>query len=304
MFRPGLNKWKVMVEDKNDFTKLIEIKKDDSIYEQYKDLIEESCFAGNEIELNNFKIQNCIRLFPHDSDTSGFFITVIKKISSLTSLDKPPRNKTAIKEQQFTFIKDNIEIAKWITDYYGLVPNFPIDQLVTQSGIAKKINLVSKGVLNVLNSDKRNQLKLITFGVKIFALNKRKVDEDFCQYRLCQDGLIYLIPFITKRIFFCDQDFLIKILKEVDIKITDLEDIEMRENLEKTTTGCIILVNVKNKPQYSDITKYDYDNYITYLRDNYVDSLCCYVSSYRVSSMINKEHQFVFNLKYNIDKQI
>jgi hypothetical protein len=62
-----------MVEDKEDKKKLIEIKSiNDENYIKYKDLIEPSCFPGEEKELRESqKLENCIRLFPHDNDTSN-----------------------------------------------------------------------------------------------------------------------------------------------------------------------------------------------------------------------------------------
>lgn len=215
---PGLLKWKVMIEDKEDNKKLIEIKsKEDPLFQDYKDKIEDSCFGpANEDELTKaekvYKIQNCIRLFPHDSDTSGFFITMFKKIAPIEYASDKNKSKTVNvdiqKQQEESKIKDgqgNIvnkqvsekpkkqnpyvspnkgvmfvskmedNIIDWLKNYYGLNSKFPFDQLITQSQIAKKINFVSRGVYELLLADKRGQLKLINLGVKLFSFNKKKL---------------------------------------------------------------------------------------------------------------------------------
>lgn len=76
--RPGLTTWKILTEDKSDNKKLIEIKDiNDSNYTKYKDLIDSTCFPGDEEELKKVqKLENCIRLFPHDNDTSKFYIFI------------------------------------------------------------------------------------------------------------------------------------------------------------------------------------------------------------------------------------
>jgi len=70
--RPGLTSWKIFTEDKSDNKKFVEIKsKEDPLYEINKNLIEETVFGDDEETCRNvYKLQNCIRLFPHDNDTS------------------------------------------------------------------------------------------------------------------------------------------------------------------------------------------------------------------------------------------
>lgn len=72
--RPGLITWKIFTEDKQNPKNLIEItSKNDELFEKNKNLIEESCFPDDEETCRNiFKLQNCIRLFPHDNDTSNY----------------------------------------------------------------------------------------------------------------------------------------------------------------------------------------------------------------------------------------
>ena len=137
--------------------------------------------------------------------------------------DKGEKNKKLIKDKkEINFVNDKPEIVDWIRSYYGITDDFPFDQLVTQSTKDKKINFVSKGVLNLLRADKRNQMNLIACGIKLFSYNKFKGNdhsENYCKYRICQDGLNYLIPYMTKRIFYTDNSFIIKLLKLKEINV-------------------------------------------------------------------------------------
>lgn len=156
----------------------------------------------------------------------GFFIALIKRINkseeSLKYCNSPQKNIAKI-DRGFSFVDE--ETRNWIKNYYGLIDEFPLQQLITHSEKEKKINFVSTGVYNFLKSDKRNNLNIINCGVKMFEfikLNDIKHEDTHCRYRVCQDGMLYLIPFMRKRVFFCNINFFVKILqkKEVLVKVS------------------------------------------------------------------------------------
>ena len=305
---PGLDNWTVMIEDKEDKNKLNIIKDiNDPLYLDNKSIISESCFPQDDIK--NFGLEKCNRFFPNDSDTSGFFITLIKKVKNLKNeendkikivkpnIPEPKKNKD---ENYFYFVKDEfMDKINWIKNYYGIDDDFPFEQLVTFSKICKKINFVSKGVRNLLQSDKKQKLFIQNAGVKLFKANKQKDENaiNFCLYRACQDGLMYLLPFMHKRIFFIDEKFFVEILKKKEIKHDDIADDELKKNLKEVGNGCVVLVNAKKKPSINE-TEGSY--YEKYLKDNFIDAICCHNATTRISTMINKEHQHIFELKYNI----
>jgi hypothetical protein len=212
-------------------------------------------------------------------------------------------------EKGIFFMEEYPHILKSIKDFFGLSDDFPFNQLVTHSKIQKKLNLVSKGLYDLLKNDNRNQIKINAVGVKLFTVNKKLHEKDkteeTCNYRVCQDGLIYVLPFMRKRIFYVGVDFFKKILKETDYKINDIENEEIKNSINNMTFGCIVLVIIKNfeglNLSQKDIYELSPENYLGFLRNNYLDSITCYNSHYRLSTMINKEHQHVFNLKYNIE---
>ena len=194
----------------------------------------------------------------------------------------------------------------WIKNYYGIEDEFPFAQLVTFSDICKKINFASLGVINLLKLDKDKKLVIENAGVKLFKANKQKDENaiNFCLYRICQDGLLYLLPFMHKRIFFVKEKFFIEILSKREIKHEDIIDEELKKELKELKPGCIVLVNVKEKPKENEL-KYDNikekEEYNNYLKKNYIDAFCCHNAVTRITTMINKEHQHIFELKYKIE---
>ena len=306
----GLNNWTVMIEDKEDKNKLNIIKDmNDKLYIENKNIIAESCFPKDDIK--NLGLEKCNRFFPNDSDTSGFFITLIKKVKNFKkeetdkiktvkpNISEPKKNDN---EGDFYFVKDIYEDKiDWIRNYYGIDDEFPFEQLATFSKICKKINFISRGVMNLLKLDKNKKLFIQNAGVKLFKANKQKDENavNFCLYRVCQDGLMYLLPFMHKRIFFVNEKIFVNVLKKKEIKHEDIiEDEELKNKLNEIGTGCVVLVNVKNKPNENQIIGKEYEEY---LKNNFIDAICCHNATTRITTMINKEHQHIFELKYKIE---
>ena len=210
-------------------------------------------------------------------------------------------------EREVLFVNEKFkDKINWIKNYYGIEDDFPFDQLVTFSNICKKINFASKGVIDLLKLDKDKKLIVENAGVKLFKANKQKNENVtyFCLYRVCQDGLMYLLPFMHKRIYFVDEELFTEILRKKEIKHDDIKDEELKLKLKEDTPGSIVIVNVKCKPNKDEI-KYESEKereiYNIYLRKNYRDAICCHNAASRITTMTNKEHQHIFELKYKIE---
>jgi len=99
------------------------------------------------------ELPKCLRVLPHDQNTSGFFITIIRKVKDF---DEPPENEK--EEQKAQNEEKMVEVDKlpmviqekkynknfsftrcdpkdpdieYIKAYYGLGDDFPAHQLVT-----------------------------------------------------------------------------------------------------------------------------------------------------------------------------
>ena len=154
--------------------------------------------------------------------------------------------------------------------------------------------------MNLLNLDKNQKLFVQNAGVKLFKANNQKDENaiNFCLYRICQDGLMYLLPFMHKRIFYINEKLFVEILQKKEIKHDDIIDDELKNKLKEIGPGCIVLVNVKNKQNKNEKEGEVYDKY---LQNNFRDAYCCHNANTRLTIMINKEYQHIFELKYKIE---
>jgi 16S rRNA C967 or C1407 C5-methylase (RsmB/RsmF family) len=102
-FREGLTNWCLMIDNK-------ERKEDESYffeYESYNQVpadkkekpIKETMFANHYDQDILNELPKCLRVFPHDQNTSGFFITIFKKIKEFDEAVDDSKSKNPQKEE-------------------------------------------------------------------------------------------------------------------------------------------------------------------------------------------------------------
>uniref|UniRef100_A0A8C5KHW1 tRNA (cytosine(34)-C(5))-methyltransferase n=1 Tax=Jaculus jaculus TaxID=51337 RepID=A0A8C5KHW1_JACJA len=115
----------------------------------------------------------------------------------------PPSKKMKLfgfKEDPFVFIPEDDPLFPPIEKFYALDPSFPKMNLLTRTTEGKKrqLYMVSKELRNVLlNNSER--MKVINTGIKVWCRNNSGEEFD-CAFRLAQEGIYTLYPFIHSRI--------------------------------------------------------------------------------------------------------
>ncbi|XP_075396966.1 RNA cytosine C(5)-methyltransferase NSUN2 [Tenrec ecaudatus] len=115
----------------------------------------------------------------------------------------PPSKKMKLfgfKEDPFVFIPDDDPLFPPIQSFYGLDSAFPRKNLLTRTTEGKKrqLYMVSKELRSVLlNNSER--VKVINTGIKVLCRSNGAEEFD-CAFRLAQEGIYTLYPFIKSRI--------------------------------------------------------------------------------------------------------
>ncbi|KAI8074437.1 S-adenosyl-L-methionine-dependent methyltransferase [Gongronella butleri] len=79
--RPGLNTWKVMTKD-NEYINTL----DDIQSRRARFKFPKSAFPPKDDE--ELHLERCLRIYPQDQDTGGFFVAVFEKVKPLTAADR------------------------------------------------------------------------------------------------------------------------------------------------------------------------------------------------------------------------
>ncbi|KAJ7991702.1 hypothetical protein DPEC_G00286620 [Dallia pectoralis] len=156
----------------------------------------------------------------------------------------PPPNKKmklhGFKEDPFVFLAEDDPVFPPIQNFYDLSPNFPKTNVLTRTHEGKKRNLyiVSKELRNVmLNNSER--MKVINTGVKVLSRNSD--GEEFgCAFRLAQEGIYTLFPYIRSRLITISVEDIKVLLTQENPYLSKLED-DSHQQAKKIGMGSIVL---------------------------------------------------------------
>uniref|UniRef100_A0A8B9E884 tRNA (cytosine(34)-C(5))-methyltransferase n=1 Tax=Anser cygnoides TaxID=8845 RepID=A0A8B9E884_ANSCY len=250
---PGITKWKVML-------------KDGQWFEEWKDVplnrqtqIRPTMFpVKDEEKLKAMNLERCLRILPHHQNTGGFFVAVLIKKSPMPWNKRQPKVTSfkrakcylsitfleftmfGFKEDPFVFLPEDDPLFEPIQKFYALDPSFPKMNLLTrtQEGKKRQLYMVSKELRNVLlnNSEK---MKVINTGIKVWSRNSD--GEQFgCAFRLAQEGIYTLYPFIHARIInVCIED--VKILLTQENPFLSKFSSETQKKVKDMAMGSIVL---------------------------------------------------------------
>jgi len=95
----------------------------------------------------------------------------------------------------------------------------------------KKVHFISRSLSRYLHADsEQHQLKIISMGCNVFVRNQGKNSANVeCIFRVCQDGIRFVLPWIKNRIVFtsCADTFTRMIMNRYHEPTTDIPDKEL-----------------------------------------------------------------------------
>ncbi|XP_029369942.1 RNA cytosine C(5)-methyltransferase NSUN2 [Echeneis naucrates] len=160
----------------------------------------------------------------------------------------PPMKKMKLfgyKEDPFVFLTEDDPVFTTIQSFYNLSPDFPKLNVLTRTHEGKKRHLymVSKELRNVLlNNSER--MKVINTGVKVWSRNSD--GEEFgCAFRLAQEGIYTLQPYIHSRIIRVSVEDIKVLLTQENPFLSKLEE-DAHSQAKKLGMGSIVLKYIPN----------------------------------------------------------
>jgi tRNA (cytosine34-C5)-methyltransferase len=133
-------------------------------------------------------------------------------LDCLDADNKPVRAKTGDEPRTEDFGKDDFsavsdEIMAPLIEHYGLINGFEKDVYMARAcSDSKVIYYVARPVKRLFDLGIQNRVPIVNTGLKGFMRNNRNVAECAVSYRVCQEGVHFLVPFMTKRKFLVGLD--------------------------------------------------------------------------------------------------
>uniref|UniRef100_A0A674P4H0 tRNA (cytosine(34)-C(5))-methyltransferase n=1 Tax=Takifugu rubripes TaxID=31033 RepID=A0A674P4H0_TAKRU len=258
---PGVTSWKLMTKEGQWYSDWSEVPS--SRHTQ----IRPTMFPPKDPEkLISMQLERCMRILPHHQNTGGFFVAVLVKKAPMPwnkrypkvfphpfplppSAPLPLSSKKmrlfGYKEDPFVFLTEEDPVFTTIQSFYDLSPDFPKLNVLTRTHEGKKRHLymVSKELRNVLlNNSER--IKVINTGVKVWSRNSD--GEEFgCAFRLAQEGIYTLQPYIRSRIIRVSVEDIKVLLTQENPFLSKLQD-DAHAQAKKICMGSIVLKYIPN----------------------------------------------------------
>ncbi|KAH0786375.1 NOL1/NOP2/sun family protein [Histomonas meleagridis] len=217
----GLKTWKVILNGKV-------INEDDEIDENEQKRIKPTMYPKNVIE----GIENCIRFYPHQNDTGGFFIAVLKKEKEFEIDPHQIQTKSLKQWKNPPFVSlDSFEAGKEIIpkiiESFGMTNDFDSTKLFTRSEQMNNIFYVRDDIAKIIKKIPYTKLRAVSCGSRMFSIKTFK-DKTAVTTFPCFESINLLFKFATKRILELSPEDIYKILKGGNdgAKISDLKSFE------------------------------------------------------------------------------
>lgn len=210
---PGVTNWKVANKQGDWITP-----------EQADEKIAKSCFPPTEEEIARFNLDRCVRVYQHQQDTGGFFITVFQKPgdSELPSSSQPvvnnsdsievgekraldtvvPADEAANKkvkkeklprdavDEPFIFLPSDHPVIEKCWEFYGIGDKFPRSSLLVRNGSGdptRVIYYVAPALRPIMQLNEA-KLKLVHGGIKMFSFQRNATET--CEWRIQVESIV------------------------------------------------------------------------------------------------------------------
>ncbi|CAL8141625.1 unnamed protein product [Orchesella dallaii] len=256
----GMSHWTPCTRD------LVQYKNFEEVPVKWQTTVRPYMFPPTPEDAPKYHFEKCVRVLPHQQDTGGFFIALLTKTRllpwektevELKPEEAPPpvkrdprgppkkiRRIGGYKEDPYVFMSEDNPIWPHVRDFYGLDQGLDCTNFLRRSedGKIKNIYITTKAVRDfVMNNE--NTVKIINVGVKALARADKKWTP--CDFRLSQEGLPSLSPFIkSRRVQLPKQDLEAVLLNDDDKDkppLLELLSEETRKLVEPIERGSLVL---------------------------------------------------------------
>lgn len=270
-YTKGLSHWVIMDRNLSTYEKV------EDIPENSKSIIRPNMFPPKPEDAAQFHFERCLRVLPHQQNTGGFFVAVLKKTAPLpwestktmentTSVaenkdateaeavkdEKAPRSPArkkrrvrGFKEDPYIFFEKDEESWPSIKEFYGISDTLDPTLLFVRckEGNKRNIYYTNPAVRDVMKCND-DRVKIINAGVKMFIRSDNKGAD--CVFRIAQEGAQILMESMSQRcVKITREDMTMLLLKddlEAPLETSKLSSIATTQ-LDKLDTGCVVLEN-------------------------------------------------------------
>jgi multisite-specific tRNA:(cytosine-C5)-methyltransferase len=156
-----------------------------------------SMFPPSDEEISWMNLDRCLRIVPMDQNTGGFFVAMFRK----TGENEKKKKKSSRKRKKpctDDLIYRKFDNKAWnsIKEYYGIKASDDDVRLVTRAS-GRVGYLIKKNLQKLVFSLQEDSVPIVIAGVKM--VERLKPGSTGCDWRLRQEGLETILPFLTNK---------------------------------------------------------------------------------------------------------
>jgi 16S rRNA C967 or C1407 C5-methylase (RsmB/RsmF family) len=234
----GLKKWRVYDDLKTEgFAVSEEVPRDK------KQWANDSMFSEPQVE----GLERCMRFYPHDADSGGFFVSVLRKLKDFERKSKPPLNEPKdLREAPYLPIEQVApEVLAELRETFGLGDSFPGDQLfVRDEKSVNNICYIGREISQWIREHGSAAFRTISCGCPIFIWRRSGPGAKASIPHPAFEGLRVVMKYATKRVFQVTPSDMKKLLfaghRAVGFQRLSSEALEKLKDAE--SSGCVLEV--------------------------------------------------------------
>ncbi|KAJ0399465.1 hypothetical protein P43SY_009129 [Pythium insidiosum] len=247
--KPGVVSWDVVDADMNTVSMW------ETATPAQRKMLRASMWPPTEDEQEStMHLERCVRLLPHDNDTNGLFVALIRKVHAPRVAAAGPElplsngrapvskeEKKRLKAQKKilgSFVKIDDKALRRLLSFYGIsAHNLSRDHVLERSGFAKDsaVHAVSSAVSKLIADVYQGRLVVHRAGVDAF---KRIAATG--AFELTDDGARALLPLLRRRVLQLPMDEFTTLLAKKEMWLKQAGE-AAREVLDETSEGSLVV---------------------------------------------------------------
>lgn len=236
---PGLTTWTVYDGHSEE---LISYESFDQVPADRRQYAQSTLFSTQHVD----GLEHCMRFYPQDDDSGGFFVTVLRKTDNFTRISSKQSTKPRpLREAPYIPLKKvSPEVLEEIQTTFGLREDFPFDQLfVRDEKSVRNIAFVSTEIAKIITEHGSDEFRTISCGSPIFTWKTFSGGKGTLPYP-CPEGIDIVFKFSTQRKFAVTPSEMMQLFKvghnALPFQKLSTETFQQLEN--QKSTGCIIYI--------------------------------------------------------------
>ncbi|AET38087.1 tRNA (cytosine-C5-)-methyltransferase Ecym_2353 [Eremothecium cymbalariae DBVPG len=226
--------------------------------------VDASWFPPTDEEISKFHLESCVRVYPHQQNTGGFFIAVFEKASAEEPIqtgekseepelkkqkrdvapkkEKLPRDAN---EEPFIFVDPNHSELAICWEFYGICDDFDKSTCLVRNATGEPTRVIYHvaTALKQLIQANEDRLKIVYSGVRLFVSQRSDIG---CSWRIQSETLPIIKHHMSgNRVVETNMEMFKKLLLEAFPRFEEMEEAHIDDNfisrMKELSTGCAFI---------------------------------------------------------------